>query len=74
MKLSSFLKKRGIPAIFRRGIPLVFVGRQLAWVAGTEISEQFKITGGEKTVLKLTWRGEFPRLLSAITKSGRRAG
>ncbi len=69
MKLMSFLKKRGIPAIFRKAIPLVFLDRQLAWVAGVEISEQFKITGDEPQVLKLTWRGKFPEILELITRS-----
>ncbi len=65
MKLSTFLKKRGVPAILRRALPLLFIERKLAWVAGVEISEQFKLNGDEDRVLRVEWSGAFPEIVSA---------
>lgn len=67
MKLSSFLKKRRIPRVFRRALPLVFIGSRLAWVAGVEISEQFKITERTQKILRIEWSGNFPEIVVATT-------
>jgi len=70
MKVSSFVKSRGVPLIFRRAVPLVFIGERLAWVAGVEIAEPFKLTSRTKNVVKLEWSGLFPELfLKALTEA-----
>ena len=63
MRLSKFLKNRGVPSIFRRSLPLIFIGKELAWVGGVEISEQFKITENTKDVIHIKWSGNFPEIL-----------
>ncbi|HHH81095.1 MAG TPA: hypothetical protein ENL24_03695, partial [candidate division Zixibacteria bacterium] len=66
MKVSSFVKSRGVPLIFRRAVPLVFIGERLAWVAGVEIAEPFKLTSRTKNVVKLEWSGLFPELFLKV--------
>lgn len=63
-KLSSFLKNRNVSKVFRQALPLIFIGKKLAWVAGVEISEQFKITEATEKAIKITWKGEFPEMFS----------
>ena len=69
VKLSSFLKNRKVPKIFRRALPLIFIGQKLAWIGGVEISEQCKITPQTKQALKICWSGNFPEMVSATMKS-----
>ncbi len=65
MKLSSFLKKRRVPVFFRKALPLVFIGEKLAWVAGVEISERFKITHRTKRVVRVEWSGNFSDIFAS---------
>lgn len=46
-KLKDFLIDRKIPAEARDRIPLLVWNGAIVWVAGVEISEAFKLTGGE---------------------------
>ncbi|RKZ34043.1 tRNA lysidine(34) synthetase TilS [bacterium] len=68
IKLSSFLKSRRVPAIFRRALPFIFVDNKLAWVGGVEISEQVKITTNTKQALHIKWTGNFPEILVKSTE------
>ncbi|MCD6595388.1 tRNA lysidine(34) synthetase TilS [bacterium] len=68
MRLSKFLKNRGVPAIFRKALPLFFIGKKLAWVGGVEISEQFKIDNNTKNVVHIKWDGSFTKILSKSIK------
>ncbi len=67
VRLASFLKKRGVPQIFRKALPLIFLDRRLAWVGGVEISEDFKITDATTSALRIEWSGEFPKMVAAAT-------
>ncbi|MCD6418644.1 tRNA lysidine(34) synthetase TilS [bacterium] len=67
MKLSTFLKKRKIPLFFRKALPLIFIGKKLAWVGGVEISEQFKLNARSRKALKIEWSGDFSEMFAAST-------
>jgi tRNA(Ile)-lysidine synthase len=44
-KLKDFLIDRKIPREMRDGLPLLVWNDEIVWVAGVEISEQFKVDG-----------------------------
>ncbi len=52
--LSDIFTDRKISSFERKEIPLVTTGGRIAWVAGVMISDDFKVGGGTKEVLKIT--------------------
>jgi len=52
-KLSDYLNDKNVPLIFKKSIPIVFSGNEIAWVAGHGISENFKVTDKTRRVLKI---------------------
>lgn len=50
IKLKDFLINRKVPAEARDRLPLVVWNGEIVWVAGVEVSERFKVGGGEGDV------------------------
>ena len=55
-KLHDFFINRKIPLEMRDKIPLVISDTCIAWVAGLEIAEAFKVTPTSKSAARLRWR------------------
>ncbi len=53
VKLKDFLINRHIPKIIREAIPLLVHGSEIAAVCGVEISDEFKLEGGQ--ALEIRW-------------------
>ena len=54
IKLKDFLTKAHIPAHASAELPLVTNDKQIIWVVGTRLSENYKLTPTTKKVIKLT--------------------
>jgi tRNA(Ile)-lysidine synthase len=54
LKLSDYMINRKIPAAARADWPLVACGSRLAWVAGVQIAEPYRITSATRRALVLT--------------------
>jgi len=52
-KLSDFFIDRKIPKYIRDTLPLVLIDGRIAWIAGTEISDDFRLGRGETERLVL---------------------
>lgn len=52
-KLSDFLIDRKVPKAERKRIPLVFKEEELVWVAGHQISDDFRVTDATRRVLRI---------------------
>jgi len=56
-KLSDFFIDRKIPRDIRDTLPLVLIDGRIAWIAGTEVSDDFRLGRGESERLVLSaWR------------------
>jgi tRNA(Ile)-lysidine synthase len=55
-KLNRFMMDARIPQSWRRRIPVVASPEQIIWLVGWRISEQVKVTGATKKVLRLEFR------------------
>jgi tRNA(Ile)-lysidine synthase len=53
-RLKEFFINEKVPVALRNRIPLVVSGKKIIWVCGVRMSEEAKITGGTKRVLRLT--------------------
>ena len=53
-KLSDFFIDRKIPKEIRDTLPLVLIDGRIAWIVGTEVSEDFRLEGGEAARLVLS--------------------
>ena len=51
--LSDIFVDHKIPEFDRRTIPLVFSGRNIAWIGGVMISDDFKVDRDTKTILRI---------------------
>lgn len=58
--LKNLLQEAGVPGWLREGLPLLWVGDQLAWIAGVGVAAQFECPAGEKGWLPVwsRWPGE----------------
>lgn len=52
-KLSDYLIDRKVPRAERKRIPLVFKEEELIWIAGHQISEDYRVTDQTKKVLRI---------------------
>lgn len=52
-KLSDYLIDRKIPGFERKRLPLVFKEEELVWVAGHQISEDYRVTDQTRKVLRI---------------------
>jgi tRNA(Ile)-lysidine synthase len=56
-KLSDFFIDRKIPRDIRDTLPLVLIDGRIAWIAGIEVSDDFRLGRGESERLVLSaWR------------------
>ncbi|WP_173297945.1 tRNA lysidine(34) synthetase TilS [Thermanaeromonas sp. C210] len=57
-KLQDLFVDAGVPAAERRRLPVVAAGKNIIWVAGVRIAENYKITPATKEALHLVLEGE----------------
>ncbi len=62
-RLSRYFIDKGIPRFLRRYLPLFVVDGKIAWVGGCGVSEDFKVKGRDRGVLKIIWRGGLSELM-----------
>ena len=58
--LKNLLQEAGVPGWLRDGLPLLWVGDQLAWVAGVGVAAEFACPSGEPGWLPIwsLWPGK----------------
>jgi len=54
-KLVDYFNDKGVPLVYKKSIPVVISGEEIAWIAGYGISENFKVTDNTRKVLKLSF-------------------
>jgi len=52
-KLAQFMNDARIPRVWRKNIPVVVAGADIAWLAGYRLDERFKVTRQTRRVLRL---------------------
>lgn len=58
-KLQDFFVDEKVPKESRNSIPLVIAGDKIIWVCGMRLSEDVKISGGTKRILKVSYKPKF---------------
>ncbi len=55
-KLSDLLQEAGVPRRERAATPVVRNGRDVVWVAGVRMSEDYRVTASTTRAVRLSWR------------------
>jgi len=66
--LQDLFTNRKVPRERRSQLPVVLVGKEIAWIPGVATAEAFKVTGATRQRARLTWRSTSSRRLSAAPR------
>ncbi len=54
-KLKEYFIDNKIPRDMRDNIPLIAIGKEIVWIAGNKISDNYKVTDNTKSVLMIVY-------------------
>ncbi len=69
VNLAHFIRARKVPRLFRSAVPIVYIGERIAWVAGVEISDKFKIDNSSKKIIRIKWSGKFANTFNRVFRN-----